>query len=221
MTALPTPDAVQTVSAGHFGEWLAQFRAALRGDSGIDVPCGECVGCCVSGYSIQVRATDRRALANIPVTLLLEAPGYPGEDRVMPPRADGTCQMLSARRCTIYADRPQTCLDYDCRIFAAAGIEAGFGKDVINARVRAWRFTYPAESDRRAHEAVRAAASFIEHKRSRFSGARVPRTPTGIAVMAVKVYEVFLESATSARPEEEVAGAVLHASREFDLDNNA
>jgi Fe-S-cluster containining protein len=217
MAALPVSCPTQTIDAGPFGEWLAQFRAALRGDSGIDVPCGECVGCCVSGYSIQVRAADRRTLAKIPVTLLVEAPGFPGGDRVMPPRADGTCQMLSARRCTIYADRPQTCLDYDCRIFAAASIEAGFGKDVINARVRAWRFTYPAESDRCAHEAVRAAASFIENKRSSFSGARVPRTPTGIAVMAVKVYEVFLEPAISARTEEEVAGAVLHASREFDL----
>ena len=55
---------------------------------------------------------------------------------------DGSCPMYQSRACSIYAQRPRTCRDYDCRIFSAAGIDAGDGHDAINERVRAWAFTY-------------------------------------------------------------------------------
>jgi hypothetical protein len=102
----------------------------------------------------------------------------------MAPRADGVCQMLNAGKCTIYADRPQTCLDYDCRIFTAAGLEAG--KVVIDRRVRQWRFTYPHDADRKAHDAVLSASHFIQRKRDSFPANRAPTAPTGIAVLAIK-----------------------------------
>ena len=59
--------------------------------------------------------------------------------------------MLSCGNCTIYAQRPQTCLDYDCRVFAAAGIDAGGAdKAVINRRVHEWRFRFAlTRNDRR------------------------------------------------------------------------
>ena len=134
-----------TIAAGPFAAWLAAARAALRGDAGIDVPCGDCTGCCTSGYSIQLRPADTRALAAVPAKWLVESAGFAPGQKTLAPRADGTCRMLESGRCTIYADRPQTCLDYDCRVFAAAGIDAG-GEDkaVINRRVRAWQFDYPA-----------------------------------------------------------------------------
>jgi Fe-S-cluster containining protein len=209
-----TDDAVQ---AGPFGSWLAQFRASLRGTQGSEVPCGDCTGCCISGYSIQLRPRDERALARIPAELLVRAPGFPRGHLTMPPRTDGVCQMLTAGKCTIYADRPQTCLDYDCRIFTAAGLEAGGAdKGVINRRVRQWRFTYPADADRKAHDAVLATASFIQRKRASFPANRAPTAPTGIAVLAVKAYTVFMEAGSESRSDTEIAAAIIEANRAFD-----
>jgi Fe-S-cluster containining protein len=206
-----------TIAAGPFGEWLAQFRAALRGNQGSEVPCGDCTGCCISGYSIQLRPRDERALARIPANLLVRAAGFPRGHLTMSPQADGTCRMLIAGKCSIYADRPQTCLDYDCRIFAAAGIEAGGAdKAVINRRVRQWRFTYPDSADRRAHDAVLAASIFIREKHATFPANRAPTAPTGIAVLAIKTYVVFLEGGTETRSDAGIAAAIVEASRRFD-----
>ena len=132
-------------------------------------------------------------------------------------REDGTCPMLHAGKCSIYADRPQTCRDYDCRIFAAAGLDAG-GEDkhVINRRVRAWRFTYSTDAEREAHDAVRKTARFIRDNKECFPGGRAPTTPSGIAVLALKTYTVFLDSKTQTNSGEETAAAIVAASREFD-----
>ncbi len=129
---------------------------------------------------------------------------------------DGTCPMLDAGQCTIYHQRPQTCRDYDCRVFAAAGIDAGGDdKHVINERVRAWQFTYPTDDDRRAHDAVQSAAAFIRDRSSSFPRGRAPTAPTGIAVLAIKVYTIFLD-APSLGNEADTARAIVAASREFD-----
>ncbi len=110
---------------------------------------------------MQLRPEDKPALAVIPAELLINAPGFQPGHKTMAALPNGHCPMLQEGRCSIYRHRPQTCLDYDCRIFAAAGIDAGGAdKTVINQRVRAWRFTYPTQEDELAHRAVRAAASF-------------------------------------------------------------
>ncbi len=49
-----------TVAAGPFGDWLARFRASMRGTQGSEVPCGDCTGCCISGYSVQVPLQGER-----------------------------------------------------------------------------------------------------------------------------------------------------------------
>jgi Fe-S-cluster containining protein len=206
-----------TIAAGAFVAWLEQARASLRGTQGADVPCGDCVGCCVSSYFIPVRPEDKTALDSIPAKYLVHAPNEPRGQWLMGYREDGTCPMLVDRQCTIYGQRPQTCRDYDCRIFAAAGIAAGGDdKAVINRRVQAWRFTYPAEADRAAHAAVQAAATFISTRRDSFPGARAPTAPTGIAVLALKVYPVFLDPALSTQPDEAIALAIIAESRAFD-----
>jgi uncharacterized protein len=206
-----------TIAAGPFCAWLAAARAALRGDVGIDVPCGDCTGCCTSGYSIQLRRADVRALAVVPAAWLVESAGFAPGQQTLAARPDGTCRMLERGRCTIYADRPQTCLDYDCRVFAAAGLDAG-GEDkaVINRRVRDWRFDYPGDDDRRAHAAVRAAAAFIRRVGDGSAGIRVPTSPMGIAVLAVKVSDVFLDPSHAARDDAALGRAVVEAAREFD-----
>jgi uncharacterized protein len=125
--------------------------------------------------------------------------------------------MLTANRCTIYVDRPQTCRDYDCRIFAAAGIDAGGSdKHVINRRVRAWCFTYSTEEERLTHDAVRRAARFIQERKESFPGGRAPTAPTGIAVLAVKAYGVFLDPRLREKSDTQIAMAIVEASGAFD-----
>lgn len=207
------PAASDSVAAGPFGDWLRRMRRSLQGNEGMDVPCGDCVGCCVSGYSVQLRPEDARARAQIPAELLVSPPGFPPGHLTVQPNPDGSCPMLDAGRCTIYHVRPQTCLDYDCRIFAAAGIDAG--KPIIDKRVHEWRFSYPSESDRLEHAAVQAAALFVRAHRDSFS-VRVPTAPMGIAVFAIKSYSVFLDPATTTRSPPETARAMIDAIRAFD-----
>ena len=210
------PPSESVVAAGPFSAWLRLMRRSLLGDEGMDVPCGDCVGCCVSGYSVQLRPGDHRAAAKIPVTFVVSAPGFAKGHLTVCALSNGLCPMLDAGKCSIYADRPQTCLDYDCRIFAAAGIEAG-GEDkaVINKRVREWRFSYPEQTDLREHEAVRAAAAFIRDRRDSFN-VRVPAGPMGIAVFAIKAYAVFLDPHITTKSDADVARAVVDAVRAFD-----
>ena len=189
------------------------MRAALRGESGMQVPCGDCRGCCISGYAIQVRPGDLGAKAHIPDRHLV----LHGATAHMPPLPDGRCPMAIPEGCAIYAHRPQTCLDYDCRVFTAAGIEAGdAGKAVINTRVRAWRFSYLNDEARRQHAAVREAATFMRAQPQAFPEGRAPLNPMSVAVFAVKCYPLFLQPGAREWPPRELAEAILHAAREFD-----
>jgi Fe-S-cluster containining protein len=195
-------------NVGDFDEWLAGMRAVLRGEALADVPCAGCVGCCVSSYPIPLRPADRVALEQVPDRYLQFRPADVAR---MLHRDDGTCPMLAAGRCSIYADRPQTCRDYDCRMLAAAGVEAGDGRDAINERVRAWAFTYEGEADRRAHDAVRAAAAFIRDERASFPGGAAPSAPDQIAVLALKIYELFLDGPPGTAVE--TANAIVRLTR--------
>jgi uncharacterized protein len=213
------PESTNGIAAGSFAAWLARARESLRTDIGSDVPCGDCVGCCTSSYFIPIRPKDTAAFANIPAQLLVSAPGQPAGHKMLGYLPNGACPMLAAGKCSIYEHRPQTCRDYDCRIFAAAGIDAGGAdKSVINNRVRAWQFSYASDSDRRAHEAVKAAATFIQEHRADFPGGRAPTAPTGIAVLALKVYALFLEPHPEGCSYAEIALAVIKASGAFDAD---
>jgi hypothetical protein len=162
-----------------------------------------------------VRPTDAAALARIPVKSLFRATGSASNWTVRP-NSDGTCPMLNCGRCTIYAERPQTCLDYDCRVFAAAGIEAG-GEDkaVINRRVRAWRFQFASDDDRRAHAAIQAAAAFIRGKPQLFPPATAPRNALGVAALALRVYPVFLAPGPPASAAD-TARAIITAGAAFE-----
>jgi hypothetical protein len=210
-------DSEHAVDAGPFALWLQEFRASLRGERGTSVPCGDCVGCCVSSYHIPIRPTDAGALTTIPVEHLVTARGQPEGHRMMRYLSDGHCPMLSDRKCTIYDVRPQTCRDYDCRLFAAAGIGAGGpDKHVINARVRAWRFTLETADDFATLGAIRAAATFIREHGDSFPNLSAPKAPTGIAVLAMKAYSVFLQPSEHPRSNTELAKAIVEASRLFD-----
>lgn len=204
-------------SAGAFGTWLAAMRAVLRSQQDADVPCDGCVGCCVSSYAIALRPTDKAALAAVPAHLLRLPTG--GRLALMGHREDGMCPMLEAGRCTIYRDRPQTCRDYDCRIYAATGLLPDGQRPVIEERVREWRFEFPGDEDMRQHEALRRAARFIREHAALFPAANKVHSAATAAVLAVKTWQLFRNEKGNGykdpSPEEQVR-RVLEAARAFD-----
>lgn len=217
MTVTGQPGLGQNIPAGDFSVWLRQIRKALRDDSATDVACGECVGCCSSSYFILIRAHETQTLASVPRDSLVPAPGQSPGSVLMGYDKQGVCPMLVSGKCSIYPVRPQTCRTYDCRVFTAAGVDAGGSdKTAINRRVRSWLFSYPTLRDRDEHEAVRQAARFMRDHAGSFPSGRAPHRPTEVAVMAIKVYEVFLKCEDGARSDEELAAAIIAASRRFE-----
>lgn len=201
------------IAAGDFSQWLRDMRAALASRGGMDVACGSCRGCCTSSFYVKVRPDETAAMNRIGAENL--EPGPPGNPaaRLLGFRPNGHCRMLVSRECSIYADRPETCRSYDCRVFAAAGMDAGEGKTEINERVERWRFSYPTEQDRVEHRAVMAAAAYLRQHPVRFAGGHVPSRPSQIAVLAVKAYEVFLDPPAD---DAAIREALVHATEAFE-----
>jgi uncharacterized protein len=203
----------EPLPAGGFSDWLRAMRAALSGNAGMDVACGSCRGCCTSSYFIKVRAHEKDALAHIGADNLRPVPGTTNGNMLMGFDEQGHCFMFANGNCSIYAHRPETCRTYDCRVFTAAGMNAGEGKTEINERISRWQFDYPQQQDRDEHRAVTAAANFIRQHPIRFPGGRIPSRPSEIAVLAVKSYEVFL---APGRDDPELAAAIVDACQRFD-----
>ena len=201
------------VNAGPFGEWLAAMRQVLRGERDADVPCGDCIGCCVSSYPIPLRPEDVRARAEVPEQYLLGTMAA-GERWMMGFREDGRCPFMIGRQCGIYAERPQTCRDYDCRIYAAAGLLPDGDRTVIEQRVREWEFSFTSDAERTDAEAVHRAAQFIRAHATLFPAGMRAGSATAAAVLAVKVYPLFLTDQT-AEPAQ-LASSVMELAREFD-----
>jgi hypothetical protein len=201
------------VAAGAFGEWLAAMREVLRGERDADVPCGSCVGCCVSSYPIPLRPEDELARTQVPEQWLL-GPARAGERWLMGFREDGSCPFLSQRCCSIYAGRPQTCRDYDCRIYAAAGLLPDGGRPVIAERVGAWEFGFSSRQDNADAEAVRQAAQFIRANQALFPPAMRAGSATAAAVLAVKTYPLFHGGISGTA--QDMVLRVMEAARDFD-----
>jgi Fe-S-cluster containining protein len=207
------------LDAGEFSTWLRETREAQRTAGSADVPCGECIGCCTSSYFIHVGPDEVETLRRIPEALLFPAPGQPKGHVLLGYDAQGRCPMLVDGRCSIYAHRPQTCRSYDCRVFAATGIDAGGrDKDLINQRVRRWAFSHPDATDATEQEAVRAAAAFLREHAPAFPSGVLPENPTQLALLALEVYDVFvrLADARENRSVDEIVTAVAKRAKEFE-----
>jgi Fe-S-cluster containining protein len=75
----------------------------------------------------------------------------------------GACPMLVNGACSIYEHRPRACRTYDCRVFAAAGVDVtDDGKPGVATRVRRWRFTFATPRDAEERDAMRRAARYLE-----------------------------------------------------------
>src|SRR4051794_24756704 len=146
--------------AGDFAAWLHTMQAALRDEVPAEVPCDGCTACCTSSQFVHIDPDEADTLAHIPAGLLFPAPGQPSGHVLLGYDDNGHCPMLADGRCSIYEHRPRTCRTYDCRVFAAAGIEPDEEtKVLIRDRVRRWRFSFPSEADRAEHASVAARAA--------------------------------------------------------------
>ena len=203
------------VPAGSFGVWLSGMRAVLRGQCEADVPCGDCVGCCVSTYMIPLRPDDSQVLGSVPDRYLMIERQGAGIRYQMKPREDGTCPVFNDGGCSLYAHRPQTCRDYDCRVYSATGLVPDGDRPVIRERVEAWRFSYSSETELADARAIRSAAAFLLANRAAFPPGFRMESAAAAAVLAMKVYPVFREGRDQGIPEHTVA-RILEALRQFD-----
>lgn len=181
------------LEAGEFSSWLAQMRAAIRGAGEADVPCGGCTACCTSSQFVHIEPDETDTLAHIPAELLFPAPRLPNGHMLLGYDERGHCPMLVGNRCSIYEHRPRTCRTYDCRVFPAASVDLDDPeKTGISRRARRWRFTHSTPADRVEHEAVRAAARFLDEHRRDLPDPAARASATQRAVLAVEVHDLFL-----------------------------
>ena len=185
--------AEQPLAAGGFSAWLAGMARALDGVADSDVPCDGCTACCMSAQFVHVEPDEHATLARIPSALLFPAPGLPAGHVLMGYDERGHCPMLVDGLCSIYDARPRTCRTYDCRIFAATGIDIDDERQhAIAARVARWRFEHPTERDRVEHDAVVAAARFVRERADLLPAGDRSDHPAHHAVLAVRVRDAFL-----------------------------
>ncbi len=105
----------------------------------------------------------------------------------------GHCPMFKNNACSIYEHRPQTCRTYDCRIFPATGLTLGEDKPLISEQANRWEFALTTIEDGKQITAVKLAAKFLNKFLEYFPAGFVPVNVTQQAVMAIEVYEVFLD----------------------------
>jgi Fe-S-cluster containining protein len=154
---------VADLDAGDFGTWLTQTRVALKGEADADVPCDGCTACCTSSQFVHIEPDEIDTIAHIPSDLLFPAPRLPLGNFVLGYDERGHCPMLIDGMCSIYEHRPRTCRVYDCRVYAAAGVEPDDERKVeITKRVRQWRFSYRSSDDEARRDTIREKASTLE-----------------------------------------------------------
>ena len=211
---MPEP---QVLEAGNFSNWLSDTHTALRNDAETDVPCGECNACCRSSYFIHIKPDELSSLSHIPDELLFPAPGLPEGNVLMGYDEKGHCPMLRDGVCSIYDHRPATCRSYDCRIFPATGIQiSGKEKVLITQQIQRWKFNLSEADEINEHKAVHKAASFLTHKSKLFPPDALPGNPTQLAIMAIKVHDLFLEPDAQIVDDPKMVDAVILAQEKFD-----
>jgi Fe-S-cluster containining protein len=186
------------LDAGNFSDWMAAIRGAIDEGRDAEVPCAGCTACCTSGQFVDIGPDEVDTLARIPPALLARAPRRPPGHVVLGHDERGHCPMLVDGRCSIYERRPRACRTYDCRVFAATGIEVDAGKTELGRQARRWRFGLPTPADRARYDAARAAGAFLSGEAD-----LTVVNATDRALLALDVQHLFLR-----RDEEAGHGAV-------------
>jgi len=177
-----------------FRAWLEATLATLHDDEPADVPCGACNACCRTFHQIHIRPGEKRARKRLPRDYLSVARGLPPGYLLLGYTEAGACPVLVGGRCTIYEDRPLVCRTYDCRLYAASGVEPDHAE--IAEQVRRWRFEYPWPDDRERQDAVLAAVRFIRETPACLPSEAARGQAIRLATLAVVTHELFLPGAT-------------------------
>lgn len=199
--------------AGNFSEWLRDTETALRsGQAEANVPCGACTACCRSSMLIHIRPEETNAIARIPRELLSPARGWPKGHLMLGFNDRGHCPMLVDDQCSIYADRPQTCRRYDCRVFAATAIPLTTPpQPEIARRVAQWEFQYESDAGREEHRMVKRAAAFLRQNRDLFPPRFLPKPPAQVAALAIQIHRIFAELSAAEKDPATIAQAIVAA----------
>jgi len=144
MTRLTTPlvvkeklikikaDQSERITDGAY-DWLMKFGKSLKSNSGVSVPCGDCNACCRAGYAVRTN-----------------------DGKLYLPQSDGSCSKLKCGLCSVYEDRPKTCVYYDCRTHFFSGVNPD--KSVITEAIKGWRVDKPTERDQAVLGIIKAIA---------------------------------------------------------------
>jgi len=103
----------------------------------------------------------------------------------------GHCPMFVDGGCSIYNDRPQTCREYDCRIFAATGLEI-VDKPKVADQTRRWEFETPTNLEVVRQEAVHTCSEFLRAHAHNLPAGSVPKDETHLAVLAIRLHGLFM-----------------------------
>lgn len=176
---------------GKFSNWLNDFTRTLKGEGEGQVPCGECTSCCTSSYFIHIKPTDVDSINHIPKELMFPAPRLPKGHYILGFNEKGHCPMLKEGKCSIYSHRPETCRQYDCRVFAATGI---FPKDKpqIFEKAKSWKFEISSHQDKETFQAIQTASKFIIKYQNLFPKSFFPGNTTQQAVWAIRIHSEFI-----------------------------
>ena len=199
------------IDAGRFSVWLDTFHSVLLSGGTSDVPCGSCTACCTSSQFIHIAPDEVDALAVIPKDLLFPAPRLPAGHVLMGYDENGHCPMLIDGACSVYEHRPRTCRTYDCRVFAASGLEVEDpAKSAINDRVRQWKFRLVDRIDRPMLDAVRSAVTLVAE-------VEPGSDATERTLAAIKIHDQFVsvdpdgEGCTAVTPDRESVRIALRS----------
>ena len=181
-------------SAGDFSVWLRQTEKSYKNRTyDVNVPCGECTACCRSSLFIHIKPEETVTLKHIPKGLLFPAPGLPKGTLLMGYNENGHCPMFQNNKCSIYEVRPQTCRQFDCRIFPATKIEMDESHAAIMEQAKRWYFNMHGDTDQLESSAVLQAAQFLRDQSSLFPNKALPSNPSQLALLAIKVHKIFLD----------------------------
>jgi len=210
------------ISTDEFSSWLEQIRRSQKTGEPVNVPCGGCSACCISSYFIHIKPCETGTIAKIPKELMFPAPGLPAGNVLLGYNKKGHCPMFIGCKCSIYKYRPETCRTYDCRIFTATGMQPDDDKVLISRQVNRWKFKFENGRDLKEFSAVRAAARFINEHAESFPEGFIPVNSPQRALVAIKVYKVFLDHAyenekeTVLKPDQKIIKAVIDSYKNFE-----
>jgi Fe-S-cluster containining protein len=141
---------------------------------------------------IQIEPEEVETIRSIPEELLFQAPWRPEGHLLMGYNEKGHCPMLVDNQCSIYDARPQTCRDYDCRVFAATGVAVDVKRQPdIAKRVAAWVFEHDSAESREEEARLKSAAAFLCQNRDLFPPDSISYNPSEVALLAIGIYKAF------------------------------